>query len=325
MPRRGNKKRRRRSRRSPESSAARDRAKQLLRRGGESLERGERSAGIAAIEEALTADPTFVEPALVLARLRDEDGDDVIADALVEEAVRRGAAAIDTIPGRPGRQPHWWRDEATRPYLKSLVARGWRRLDRNEPQAAAEQFAKVFEMTEAEEDPLLAGVFAAEAWLYAAMPTAALDAYARLVEGPDVCYGRGLALLASGQTRAATVSLWLGVLLNAWVAEAVLGTDRLAGVDRSHFVGDPSEAEELVGRIGELWTEPACELLARLLGDVEFCREMERWALLARSLDEAETAQRERQLLAEIERFLDSERIEREVDGLRQRLDGPRG
>lgn len=313
-------KRRRPRRPQGRETHVRDRAKALLRDGGEALERGDRETGVRLMEQALGEDPSFVEPALTLARLRDEEGSDAIADALIEEAVRRGSSMVDNIRLRNGETPKWWRDEATRPYMKALVARGWRRLARDEPKAAAEQFEKVFQM-EPDDDPVYAGVYAAESRLHCRDPMAALQVYSRLDEGPDVCFGRALALLLTGQTREAVVSLWLGILLNAAIAERLSGPDALSGVDRRQIVADEDQADEFLGRVEDLWDAPSREVVRELLDYGPLEDDLQQWGILARALDEAGPPHRQRQLLDEIERFLSVDRIERLVSAYLTELD----
>jgi len=304
-------KRRRRSGSEKRSSSVRTHAKALLRSAGEALERGDRDHGLTELEAALAADPSFVEPALALARVRDEMGEDVIADALVEEAVRRGAAMLERIRSPRG-APTWWHDEATRPYMKALVARGWRRLDRDEPLEAARIFRDVFEK-EPLDDPLQAGIFAAESLLRGGDPAAAVTLYEQLAEGPAVCYGRGLAFLRRGERRDATISFWLAVLLEALVARDVLGEEAFAGIERRDLVGDAAEADEIVGRIGDLFDKAARELLSALVADETFRADLKRWSELARDLDQAAPPQVDAAVTA-IERFLAAHRIEAAVD-----------
>jgi len=303
--------RKRARRRKPEpgrDDPIRTQAKALLRAAGEALEAGDASTGAAKLEAALAADPTFVEPALALARLRDDQGDDVIADALVEEAVRRGAGVVDRISS-PGHGPRWWHDPATRPYMKALVARGWRLLDRDELTAATDQFRAVFELAP-EEDPLEAGLFAAECALRCDQVEDALTLYARLEEQPAVCYGRALALGRKGQVQEAAVSLWLGLLLNTLVAEELLGRTAYRG----RQVGDPDEADEVLGRIRDLWDDAALGLLRRLVRHPCFHEEMDQWLPLVEALDEAGNHRQATQAMAAIESFLSSSRIQSRVD-----------
>jgi tetratricopeptide (TPR) repeat protein len=288
---------------------ARTRAKALLRAAGEALETGDRTRGLELLERAVAADPTFVEPPLALAAQRARDGDEEGAGAMVELAVQRGREQVERIPPKKG-GPAWWHDPATRPYLKALVAHGVRRFARGDARGAAEQFLAVFEREPS--DPLEAGLYAAEALLAAGDPMGALGVYARLEEGPAVCYGRALALLATDQRREAVLSLWLGLLLNARVAEGLLGPLPFAGIERAELVGDAREAEEIVARTAGLWTPQAREWLTALASHEPLRADLRRWAELVRVLEgEEEGGGR---ALGAIEAFLDPERLAREAD-----------
>jgi hypothetical protein len=299
------------------AGSPRERARQLLRRSGEAHEQGDAEAGRRLLEEAMAADPGFVEPALALAAEKGRIGDREGALAAVEEAVRRGRAQV-ARGARPGREPEWWHDPETRPLMKALVARGARLLALDRAGEAAEQWLEVLEL-EPEDDPLGAGLMAGEAWLMAGDPMAALAVQARLAESAVLAYGRGLALLRTGQRRPALVSLWLGLMLNAAIGRELAGSAPPPSAPAAGLV-DPDEAEEYLARAGDLWTAAERDLLARLIADPELERAQAEMARHARALDEAETPAAEKTTLAAIESLLDAERLEARVADLDRRL-----
>lgn len=285
------------------------------------MERGDVGSGLAGLEAAMAEDPSFVEPVLALASYRASEGNREEALRLTEEAVARGLAMVDRIPPRAGGgPPAWWHDQATRPYMKALVARGFRLLERGDPALAAVAFAEVFELEPAQ-DPLEAGIFAAEAFLRAGDPMAALDLYSRLLEQPAVAYGRSLALFATGQREPGLVSLWLALLINPRVAVELSGPLPWSGFDLELLVGDRREAEELLDRTADLWPGEPLRAMAALIEDRGLRQDLVRFAALARDLDLAEDAALEAKLLGEIEVLLDADRIGRQARDLLRRTD----
>jgi tetratricopeptide (TPR) repeat protein len=289
----------------------------LLDRGYEAMDEGDFEAARAAFHEALEIQPEEAEPHnyIGLSYIEEEN----FVQAGLEYSAARMLAAQELGAGFA--TARWWVDPRTRPYLKATLGLARACLYQEQFDQAEKHVNEVLKLNPT--DNLGCRYLQGELRLRRGDAMGAAEAFDGAEIGPGSLYSAVLALLASGDARAAVLMMRKAFFSNVFIPPLLIGAKirtRYRGEAQNRAAEIDARAYER--RCGDLWAPRAAErdLLRRVWEDPEVRAENERYADAVDRLSAARDADARDRILEELDAMRGDEVLSRTHGAICARL-----